>query len=176
MLSLREFIKLDEANQNQQRVNKHLDRGEMLGMVSAERGNMDASQRKKAGDKLARQLNRLRKRGKIGGYSGRHDGRYQYADPKPGESGIAAEKSFLAHSKGRSKTAKQNFKRSMKTLAQKHGQESYMTISPGNRRGRYKYTKGKKSEDSGKISYNQKLTTGGGDTKLKGSGQSFTTK
>ena len=102
MLTFNQF--LNEGNPLYHNVEKPLSQGKEVGTVSSERGGMSKKDKKTADKSLQGDLSRLRKKGAIGGYKSAR-GRYQYAEPKAGESGIAKEKSYVVRS-GEGKKAK----------------------------------------------------------------------
>ena len=170
MLSFIDF--LQEGNPLYKNVEQPLSQGKEVGTVSSERGGMSRKEKKSADKSLQGDLARLRKKGHIGGYKSAR-GRYQYAEPKAGESGIAKEKSYVVRSGEGSK--KKHFSKIMSALGKRYGQESIMKIK-SDKSAEYHYPSDKKKVDKqGKITYNKPLTTGGGDTSFRGK-SSFTTK
>jgi hypothetical protein len=170
VLSFFEFI--NEGNKLYANVEKPLSQGKEIGTVSSERGGMSRKEKKGADKALQGDLSRLRSKGAIGGYKSAK-GRYQYAEPKAGESGIAKEKSYVVRSGEGSKG--KHFSRIMSALGKRYGQESIMRVK-SDKSAEYRYPSDKgKVDNQGKITYNRPLTTGGGDTSFKGK-SSFTTK
>ena len=175
MLTFSQYLEernLDEGNPLYHNVEKPLSQGKEVGTVSSERGGMTRKQRRSADKSLQGDLSRLRSKGAIGGYKSAR-GRYQYAEPKAGESGVAKEKSYVVRS-GEGKKEK-HFGKIMSALGKRYGQESIMRVK-SNKEAEYNYPSDKKKVDKqGKLTYNKPLTTGGGDTSFKGK-QSFTTR
>ena len=170
MLTFNQF--LNEGNPLYHNVEKPLSQGKEVGTVSSERGGMSKKDKKTADKSLQGDLSRLRKKGAIGGYKSAR-GRYQYAEPKAGESGIAKEKSYVVRSGEGSKG--KHFARLMTALGKRYGQESIMRVK-SDKSAEYRYPSDKKKVDNqGKITYNKPLSTGGGDTSFRGK-SSFTTK
>ena len=170
MLTFSRFIK--EGNPRYRNVEKPLSQGKEIGTVSSERGGMSKKEKKTADKSLQVDLSRLRGKGAIGGYKSAR-GRYQYAEPKAGESGIAKEKSYVVRSGEGSKG--KHFGKIMSALGKRYGQESIMRVKK-DKSAEYHYPSDKGKVDSqGKITYNKPLSTGGGDTSFRGK-QSFTTK
>ena len=170
MLRFSDFLK--EGNPLYHNVEKPLSQGKEIGTVSSERGGMTRKQKKTADKSLQGDLARLRGKGAIGGYKSAR-GRYQYAEPKAGESGIAKEKSYVVRSGEGSKG--KHFSRIMTALGKRHGQESIMRVKK-DKSAEYRYPSEKgKVDNQGKITYNKPLTTGGGDTSFRGK-SSFTTQ
>lgn len=173
MLTFFEFLQegLDEGNKLYKNVEQPLSQGKEVGTVSSERGGMSRKEKRSADKSLQGDLSRLRSKGAISGYKSAK-GRYQYAEPKAGESGIAKEKSYVVRSGEGSK--QKHFGKIMKALGKRYGQESIMKVK-SDKSAEYHYP-GKKDVDSqGKVVYNKPLSTGGGDTSFAGK-QSFTTK
>ncbi len=173
MLTFFEFIteSLDEGNKLYKNVEQPLSQGKEVGTVSSERGGMSNKEKSSADKSLRGDLERLRSKGAIGGYKSAR-GRYQYAEPKAGESGIAKEKSYVVRSGEASK--QRHFPKIMTALGKRYGQESIMRVK-SDKSAEYRYP-GKKDVDSqGKLAYNKPLSTGGGDTSFAGK-QSFTTR
>jgi hypothetical protein len=149
-----------------------LKKGHSVGTVSPERGHMDDAAKKAAHKKMQDQLGRESKKGMIS-YSGPHAGRYKYSDTDE----PAKEGSYVLKP-GNHPKAKDNFHRILTRMGKKHDQESVLKVHKTGK-GSLHYTAGKdkgKSVKLGKIHYNRPLTTGGGDTKLRGSNSSFTVK
>ena len=170
MLSFIDF--LQEGNKLYKNVEQPLSQGKEVGTVSSERGGMSGKQKKTADKALQGDLARLRGKGAISGYKSAR-GRYQYAEPKAGESGIAKEKSYVVRSGEGSK--QKHFGKIMTALGKRYGQESIMKVK-SNKSAEYHYPSEKgKVDNQGKITYNKPLSTGGGDTSFAGK-QSFTTK
>lgn len=170
MLRFSDFLK--EGNALYHNVEKPLSQGKEVGTVSSERGGMSRKEKKSADKSLQGDLARLRGKGAIGGYKSAR-GRYQYAEPKAGESGIAKEKSYVVRSGEGSKG--KHFTKIMSALGKRYGQESIMRVK-SDKSAEYRYPSDKKKVDNqGKITYNKPLSTGGGDTSFRGK-SSFTTK
>jgi hypothetical protein len=173
MLSFFQYLQdtIDEGNKLYTNVERPLSQGKEIGTVSSERGGMSRKERKTADKSLKGDLARLRSKGSIGGYKSAK-GRYQYAEPKAGESGIAKEKSYVVRSGEGSK--QRHFPKLMKALGKRYGQESIMRVK-SDKSAEYQYPGKKEVDSQGKVVYNRPLSTGGGDTSFAGK-QSFTTK
>ena len=170
MLTFKQFVA--EGNPLYHNVEKPLSKGKTIGTVSSERGAMTKKEKKSADKSLQKDLARLRSKGAIGGYKSAR-GRYQYAEPKAGESGVAKEKSYVVRQGEGSKS--KHFDKIMSALGKRYGQESTMKVKP-NKEAEYHYPADKKKVNKlGKLTYNKPLSTGGGDTSFRGK-QSFTTK
>lgn len=170
MLSFIDFIQ--EGNKLYKNVEQPLSQGKEIGTVSSERGGMSGKEKKAADKSLQGDLQRLRGKGAISGFKSAR-GRYQYAEPKAGESGIAKEKSYVVRSGEGSK--QKHFGKIMTALGKRYGQESIMKVK-SDKSAEYRYPSEKGKVDSqGKLTYNKPLSTGGGDTSFAGK-QSFTTR
>ena len=86
MLSFLDFIQ--EGNKLRKKIVEPLSKGQDVGIVSSERGGMSRKQKRTADKSLSGDLERLRKSGAISKHAPA-SGRYQYAEPKPGEIGRA---------------------------------------------------------------------------------------
>lgn len=171
MKTFKEYLEeqLEEGNKLWRNVEKPLSQGKEVGTVSYERGGMTKKTKAAARKNMEADLQRLRKSGAIGGYK-KASGRYQYAEPGEGESGVAKEKSYVVK-QGEGKKAR-HFSKVLKALGNKYGQESTLRVKK-DKSAEYQYNTGK-VDKIGKVVYNRKLEKGGGDTTL--GGQSFTTK
>lgn len=172
MLSFFQYLQetIDEGNKLYTNVERPLSQGKEIGTVSAERGSRTSHWNKQADKSLKSDLARLRSKGAIGGYKSSR-GRYQYAEPKPGESGISKEKAYVVRSGEGSKGKR--FGKIMNALGKRYGQESILRVK-SNKSAEYNFPGKKDVVDKGKVVYNKPLSTGGGDTSFAGK-QSFTT-
>jgi hypothetical protein len=174
MKTFREF--LEEGNKLWRNVEKPLSQGKEIGTVSYERGGMNRSAKSKARKSMEADLQRLRKTGAISGFK-KAKGRYQYAEPKPGEQGeggVSAEKSYVVK-QGEGRKAKY-FPKILQALGNRYGQESTMRVKK-DKRASYIYSKGD-VEPVGKVRYNIPLGKEVDGEKVRGDtrlgGQSFT--
>lgn len=156
------------------RLARTLEKGDPIGTVSPERGEMDKKQKYEAHGKLQKDLRRLSDKGMIS-YSGKHKGRYKYAD----DAAPSAEGSYVLRP-GKHPKAKEKFGRILTALGKRYGQESVLKIKKkgGKTEGAFHYTTGPKKgtvDTGGEMRYNKPLGKNEGDTKLK-SGGSFTLK
>jgi hypothetical protein len=172
-----EEAEIEEGNQLWSKVEKPLRQGEKLATITADRDNAKGKKRKAMRQKLQGDLERLRKKGAIGGYK-KADGRYRYAEPRPGEEGINVEKSFVVR-QGKGKQS-HRFDKVMAALRKRHDQESIGKVEPG-KSASLEYAD--KVDNMGKVMYDKKIgdkTPRGtiskvaqGDTILRG-GRAFT--
>lgn len=169
MLTFLDFIQ--EGNKLRKKIVEPLSKGQDVGIVSSERGGMSRGQKRTADKKLSGDLERLRKSGAISKHAPA-GGRYQYDDPKPGESGVAKEKSHVVSASSDPKKAK-HFGKIMKGLRSRYGQETTAQISAKSKEMKYHHAGGKETPE-GKLRLNKKMTTGSGETRVKGG--SFTTE
>jgi hypothetical protein len=170
MLSLKQYLQLDEGNELQQRVNKHLAKGHSIGTVSPEGPHTDTPEKTKAAHaKLRSDLEASRKSGKISGWSGPHKGQYQYGS---GSHQVSHEGAYVVHHHDHKEMVSH-----LKKLGNEHNQETTMHVKPS---GEAHYShlnrssqKGRE-EPKGKIHYNVPLVQDEGNTKMKRGKTSFT--
>ena len=168
MLTFRQFLKEISLK----RVQKSLAKGEPLGTVSPERGGNRAT-RKSRHKAIQADLKREGDKGMVS-WSGPHKGRYKYmSDKEPSKEG-----SYVIRP-GKHPKARENFHRILTHLGKKYDQESVLKIRKHGKEasGALHFTTGPekgKSVSLGHVKYNKDLTTGSGDTKLKGKKSSFT--
>jgi hypothetical protein len=168
MLTYRQFLKEISLN----RVKKSLDKGESIGTVSPERGG-NRKTRKTRHKSIQADLKREADKGMVS-WSGPHKGRYKYmSDKEPSKEG-----SYVVRP-GKHRKAKANFHRILTRLGKKYDQESVLKMRKKGKgtSGALHFTTGKEKGTSfslGHVKYNKKLTTGSGDTQLKGKKSSFT--
>ena len=172
MQSLKQFI--SEGNELQQRINKHIVRGESVGAISPEGSHTDTPEKLKAAHSQMKQdLEAARKAGKIGGWSGPHKGQYQYG----GHNEVAHESSYVVHAAGHEQEHHDNMVKALSEIGNKHKQESVLSVDR-NKKAQWHYLnksdKPGTASDQGKLAYNRPLARDTGRTQLKGSSQSFT--
>jgi hypothetical protein len=145
--------------------------GNEFGTVSPETGETNTRKTKKAAhQKIQDTLRRLSDNGKVS-FSGPHNGRYKYS----GTEAPAKEGSYIL--KPGAKSGK-HFKRILTAVGTRFKQQSVLHVDKSGS-GMLHYTDGEnkgKSETMGKLHYNSPLTTGSGDTQIKGTKSSFTVK
>ena len=186
MISFKDFmllegnplVKVDQAMKNTS------PRGNTAYMatISADRGGMSKKEKYEAHGKLQAEISRHIESGMISMVGGpKQSGEYRYADPEPGEEGVAKEKSYVL-TPGPHPKARENFHRIMKSLGKKADQESILKITKSGDerpRGSLLYTTGPqagKSEKVGKMFMNVDMPTGAGRTKFKRKNASFVVK
>lgn len=172
------LVKVDKALKNTS------ERGKTshIATLSADRGGMSNKEKFEARGRLQSAIRRHIKRGMLKMIGGpKQSGEYRYADPEPGEEGVAKEKSYVL-APGSHPKARVNFHRIIKTLGRDADQESVLKIKKvGNNRptGSLMYTTGLKtgkSEKVGKMYMNEPMTKGSGRTKFKGKQASIVVK
>lgn len=156
------------------RLARTLEKGDPIGTVSPERGEMSKEQKQAAHGKIQKDLRRHSDKGMIS-FSGPHKGRYKYSETEA----PAAEGSYVLRP-GNHPKAKDNFHRILKSIGKKYGQESVLKVKKKGKKakGALHYTTGTKTgqvASLGQMRYNRPLGKDEGDTKLK-SGGSFTVK
>jgi hypothetical protein len=186
MISFKDFmllegnplVKVDKALKNT------AERGQTAYMatISADRGGMTKKEKFEAHGKLQAEIGRHVAKGMLSMVGGpKQSGEYRYADPEPGEEGVAKESSYVL-APGPHPKARDNFHRIMKSLGRKAGQESVLKITKSGDerpRGSLLYTTGPntgKSEKVGKMYLNVDMPTGSGRTKFKRKEASFVVK
>jgi hypothetical protein len=153
-----------------------------MATISADRGGMSKSEKHEAHGMLQSAIHRHIKKGMLKMVGGsKQSGEYRYADPEPGEEGIAKEKSYVL-APGKHPKARGNFHRIMKKLGRDAGQESVLKVTQvGKKRpaGSLLYTTGPKtgtSEKVGRLHMNVDMPTGSGRTKFKNKDASIVVK
>lgn len=153
-----------------------------MATISADRGGMSKKEKHEAHGKLQAAIRRHIEKGMLRMIGGpKQSGEYRYADPEPGEEGVAKEKSYVL-APGSHKKARTNFHRIMTKLGRDAGQESVLKITKvGKTRpaGSLLYTTGPKtgtSEKVGRMQMNAPMTTGSGRTKFKNKEASIVVK
>jgi hypothetical protein len=170
MLSLKQYLQLDEGNELQQRIHKHLAKGHSVGTISPEGPHTDTPQKvKSAHEKMKSDLEASRKAGHISGWSGPHQGQYQYGS---GSHEVAKEGAYIVHHHDH-----QGMVNHLKKLGNEHNQETTMHIKPS---GEAHYSHLNRSsrkgeeEHKGKVHYNIPLVKDEGNTKMRRGKTSFT--
>jgi hypothetical protein len=153
-----------------------------MATISADRGGMSKSEKHEAHGRLQSTIRRHIKKGMLKMVGGpKQSGEYRYADPEPGEEGVAKEKSYVL-APGKHPKARGNFHRIMKKLGRDAGQESVLKVTQvGKKRpaGSLLYTTGPKtgtSEKVGRMHMNVDMPTGSGRTKFKNKDASIVVK
>lgn len=173
MLSFRQF--LTEGNELQQKVNKHLAKGVSIGAVSPEGSHTDSPEKlASAHAEIKGHLEKARKEGHIGGWSGPHKGQYQYG----GSHEVAKEGSYLVHAAGDKPEHHEKMVGALKKIGNAHKQESILSINR-QKEGHWHHldasSKAGTSEYQGKVKYDRPLAHETGRTQMKKGTHSFTT-
>jgi hypothetical protein len=155
------------------KIHRELSSGGQIGTVSPETNDTTTRKAKKSAHKtMQKTLRHLSDKG-IVSFTGPHKGRYKYS----GTEEPAKEGSYILKP-GKHPTAKKHFQKVLKSVGSRFKQQSVLHVDKKGS-GALHYTAGEakgKKEPMGKIHYNAPLTTGSGDTQLKGKGASFTVK
>lgn len=154
-----------------------------MATISADRGGMSKKEKHEAHGKLQSAIRRHIEKGMLRMIGGpKQSGEYRYADPEPGEEGVAKEKSYVL-APGSHKKARTNFHRVMTKLGRDAGQESVLKMTRVGKNkpaGSLLYTTGPKTGTSEKVGRmqigNEPLTTGSGRTKFKNKEASIVVK
>ena len=186
MLSLKEYYntielnQLNEGNELQQRVNKHITKGVSIGAISPEGPHTDTPEKLEHAHKVMKlDLEAARKGGHIGGWSGPHKGQYKYDDSPDS---VAKESSYLVHAKNSHENSHHTMVGALSRIGEKHNQESVLSVS-ADKSAKWHYLKGEhagKTENKGKMKYDRELKynketgEGTGRTEMKKGGHSFT--
>lgn len=173
MKSLIQFI--NEGNELQQKVNKHITKKVSVGAVSPEGSHTDTPEKKKAAHaELKKDLESQRKAGNIGGWSGPHKGQYQYG----GANEVSKEGSYLVHAKGEKERHHNRMVKTLSKIGNKHKQETILSLDK-KKEGHWhhldKSAKKGEKEYQGKLKYDKPLEKDTGRTEMKKGGHSFTT-
>ena len=178
MLSFKQHTQLDEGNVLQQKVNKHVSQGRSIGALSPEGSHTDTPEKLKAAHhEMRSDLEKARKAGHIGGWSGPHKGEYRYASDS-GEEHVGHEGSYMVHAKEAGKEHHDKMVHALSKIGDKHKQQSVLSVNhEGSAKWHHLENSPKKGqiEDKGKLKYNKPLEKDKveGRTKFK-SGHSFT--
>jgi hypothetical protein len=153
-----------------------------MATISADRGGMNKSEKREAHGRLQSAIRRHIEKGMLKMIGGpKQSGEYRYADPEPGEEGVAKEKSYVL-APGKHPKARDNFHRIMKKLGRDAEQESVLKVTKvGKNRpaGSLLYTTGPKtgtSEKAGRMYMNVDMPKSAGRTKFKNKDASIVVK
>ncbi len=153
-----------------------------MATISADRGGMNQNEKREAHGRLQSLIRRHIEKGMLKMIGGpKQSGEYRYADPEPGEEGVAKEKSYVL-APGKHPKARGNFHRIMKKLGRDAGQESVLKVTKvGKNRpaGSLLYTTGPKtgtSEKAGRMYMNVNMPKSAGRTKFKNKDASIVVK
>ena len=130
-------------------------------VMSASRGNLSAKENRARAKKLDRTI-----RSKFGKGATKVTGKYDEKDEKTGQTKRVKERSHVIQS---GKMGKRKFKKAVKTLGRKYGQDSVITQQKGSKDATLKRTrKGGLPKRNIKLGKMRPGRTGDNDTKIKG--------
>jgi len=170
MKSFKEYM--DETTKLS-KIYRELKSGGQIGTVSPETNATNTKATKKVAHKsIQKVLRRLSDKGMIS-FTGPHKGRYKYS----GTEEPAKEGSYILKP-GNHPEAQKRFNKILKAVGTRFDQQSVLHVDKKGK-GKLQYTAGDAkgtTEPMGSLHYNQPLTTGSGDTQIKGKDASFTVK
>ena len=166
LLDVHEVIDLEESSLN--RLKSKAEKGGTA-IVSASRGEKSNKENRARARKLDRDI-----RGKFGKGATKVSGRYMEKDEKTGKETKVKERSHVISS---GKMGKRKFKKAVKSLGRKYGQDSVITQQKGNKDATLKRTrKGGLPKRNIKLGKMKPGRTGDNDTKIKGKTFTYDTK
>lgn len=155
------------------KIHRELMSGGQIGTVSPETNDTNTRKTKGAAHKKIQSvLRRLSDKGMLS-FTGPHKGRYKYS----GTEDPAKEGSYILKP-GNHPRAQKHFKKVLKAVGSRFKQQSVLHVDKKGS-GALHYTAGENKgakEPMGQLHYNEPLTTGSGDTQIKGKSASFTVK
>ena len=159
MKTFRNFI--DDINESSMtRLKSQSDKGGTA-VMSASRGNLSAKENRARAKKLDKDI-----RGKFGKGATKVIGKYDEKNEKTGETKRVKERSHVIQS---GKMGKRKFKKAVKSLGKKYGQDSVITQQKGDKDATLKRTrKGGLPKKNIKLGRMKPGTSGENDTKIKG--------
>ena len=158
LLDVHEVIDLEESSLN--RLKSKAEKGGTA-IVSASRGEKSNKENRARARKLDRDI-----RGKFGKGATKVSGRYMEKDEKTGKETKVKERSHVISS---GKMGKRKFKKAVKSLGRKYGQDAVITQQKGNKDATLKRTrKGGLPKKNIKLGKMKPGRTGDNDTKIKG--------
>ena len=158
LLDVHEVIDLEESSLN--RLKSKAEKGGTA-IVSASRGEKSNKENRARARKLDRDI-----RGKFGKGATKVSGRYMEKDEKTGKETKVKERSHVISS---GKMGKRKFKKAVKSLGRKYGQDAVITQQKGNKDATLKRTrKGGLPKRNIKLGKMKPGRTGDNDTKIKG--------
>ena len=158
LLDVHEVIDLEESSLN--RLKSKAEKGGTA-IVSASRGEKSNKENRARARKLDRDI-----RGKFGKGATKVSGRYMEKDEKTGKETKVKERSHVISS---GKMGKRKFKKAVKGLGRKYGQDAVITQQKGNKDATLKRTrKGGLPKRNIKLGKMKPGRTGDNDTKIKG--------
>ena len=162
MKTFREFIIecVDIEESSMTRLKSQSDKGGTA-VMSASRGNLSAKENRARAKKLDRDI-----RGKFGKGATKVTGKYDEKDKKTGETKRVKERSHVIQ---QGKMGKRKFKKAVKSLGRKYGQDSVITQQKGSKDATLKRTrKGGLPKRNIKLGKMRPGRTGDNDTRIKG--------
>lgn len=159
MKTFRDFI--DDINESSMsRLKSQSDKGGTA-VMSASRGDKSGKENRARAKKLDKDI-----RSKFGKGATKVSGRYMEKDEKTGKEKRVKERSHVVQS---GKMGKRKFKKAVKSLGKKYGQDAVITQQKGNKDATLKRTrKGGLPKKNIKLGKMKPGTTGENDTKIKG--------
>ena len=158
LLDVHEVIDLEESSLN--RLKSKAEKGGTA-IMSASRGEKSNKENRARARKLDRDI-----RGKFGKGATKVSGRYMEKDEKTGKETKVKERSHVISS---GKMGKRKFKKAVKSLGRKYGQDAVITQQKGNKDATLKRTrKGGLPKRNIKLGKMKPGRTGDNDTKIKG--------
>ena len=163
MKTFRDFIddvrdELEESSMS--RLKSQSDKGGTA-VMSASRGDKSSKENRARAKKLDKDI-----RGKFGKGATKVQGRYTEKDDKTGKERKVKERSHVIQS---GKMGKRKFKKAVKSLGKKYGQDAVITQQKGDKSATLKRTrKGGLPKKNIKLGRMKPGTTGENDTKIKG--------
>ena len=166
LLDVHEVIDLEESSLN--RLKSKAEKGGTA-IMSASRGEKSNKENRARARKLDRDI-----RGKFGKGATKVSGRYMEKDEKTGKETKVKERSHVISS---GKMGKRKFKKAVKSLGRKYGQDAVITQQKGNKDATLKRTrKGGLPKRNIKLGKMKPGRTGDNDTKIKGKTFTYDTK
>tara|TARA_B100000475_G_scaffold196103_1_gene173361 strand:- start:273 stop:770 length:498 start_codon:yes stop_codon:yes gene_type:complete len=159
MKTFRDFID-DIQESSMSRLKSQSDKGGTA-VMSASRGDKSGKENRARAKKLDKDI-----RSKFGKGATKVSGRYMEKDEKTGKERKVKERSHVVQS---GKMGKRKFKKAVKSLGKKYGQDAVITQQKGNKDATLKRTrKGGLPKKNIKLGKMKPGTTGENDTKIKG--------
>ena len=166
LLEVHDVIDIDESSMS--RIKRHSDKGGTA-VMSASRGNLSAKENRARAKKLDRDI-----RGKFGKGATKVTGKYDEKDEKTGETKRVKERSHVISS---GKMGKRKFKKAVKSLGKKYGQDAVITQQKGNKDATLKRTrKGGLPKKNIKLGKMRPGRSGENETQKKGKTFTYDTK
>ena len=170
MKTFREFIKecVDIEESSMTRLKSQSDKGGTA-VMSASRGNLSSKENRARAKKLDKDI-----RGKFGKGATKVTGKYDEKDEKTGQTKRVKERSHVIQS---GKMGKRKFKKAVKSLGKKYGQDSVITQQKGDKGATLKRTrKGGLPKRNIKLGKMRPGRSGENETQKKGKTFTYDTK